>query len=64
MFTKFKKLINKSLSDIENFHDNNRKIQEEIKNKNKQFSNNLNEKILNSNNNISNIRKSIQNTKL
>lgn len=59
MFTKFKKLINKSLSDIENFHDNNRKIQEEIKNKNKQFSNNLNEKILNSNNNISNIRKSI-----
>lgn len=64
MFKRIKKIVNESLSTIENFSSDNSQKESIILEKNTAFSKELDVKLNNSSKRISEIRKSIQNTKL
>ncbi len=64
MFKRIRKIVNESLSKIENFSSDNSKNESIIFKKNTTFSNELELKLNDSSKRISEIRKSIQNTKL
>lgn len=64
MFKRAKTLLNKQLEKMENFDSNNSNIKKSLNNNNLEFTANLIKKVSTSTNNISNIRNSIQNTKL
>ena len=64
MFKRIRKIVNESLSKIENFSSDNLKNESIILEKNTTFSNELELKLNDSRKRISEIRKSIQNTKL
>lgn len=64
MFKRIRKIVNESLSKIENFSSDNSKNESIILEKNTTFSNELELKLNDSSKRISEIRKSIQNTKL
>lgn len=64
MFKEFKNLLNSNFDKLKNFDSENEKNKLIINRQNVDFSNDLNDKISSSQSRISEIRKSIRNTKL